>query len=336
MQGHKSAYTVRRMTTLAVRIKQARKHAGLTQKALAEAIGVSQPVISQLENGENLQSVHLLSIAKTCGVRPEWLTANEGDMTMELTFSIDRDRLSGKLAPNEKKEPTKLGPRLLRELTRLGWSEGELSKRSGVPEDIIHRMVKGDFRAPRNETVQSLAAALGVGPLHFWSSEDIIPEVKVLKGPQSKFPLPVLQDERFIVIPRLDIAASMGPGIVVPEHLEVIQQLVVDREWIREQRLIHTGVPNLAIITGFGDSMLGTFSDGDPLMVDRGVNSMDKDGIYVFSVDGAAHIKRLQRIGGSRVKVISDNPTYDRWEADLADIMIHARVLIGLNVRKME
>lgn len=145
-----------------------------------------------------------------------------------------------------------------------------------------------------------------------------------------------LDRDRFIVIPRFDMAASMGPGIVVPEHLEVIQQLVVDREWIREQRLLHSGIPNLSIITGFGDSMLGTFSDGDPLMVDRGINAMDKDGIYLFTVDGAAHIKRLQRIGGSRVKVISDNPAYERWEADLAEVIIHARVLIGLNVRKME
>lgn len=142
--------------------------------------------------------------------------------------------------------------------------------------------------------------------------------------------------DQFVVVPRFDMAASMGPGIVVPEHLEIIQQLVIDREWIRDQRLLHTGAPNLAVITGFGDSMQGTFSDGDPLMIDRGVNAMDKDGIYVFSIEGVAHVKRLQRIGGSRVKVISDNPTYDRWEADLSEIVIHARVLIGLNVKKME
>jgi phage repressor protein C with HTH and peptisase S24 domain len=119
--------------------------------------------------------------------------------------------------------------------------------------------------------------------------------------------------------------------------LEIVQQLVIDREWVRQQRLNHTGVPNLAVITGFGDSMEPPFCDGDPLMVDRGVDGMTKDGVYVFSFDNMAHIKRLQHIGPGRVRVISDNRTkYDHWEANLADISIHARVLIGLNVRKME
>lgn len=142
--------------------------------------------------------------------------------------------------------------------------------------------------------------------------------------------------ENLVAIPRFDVRASMGPGIIVPEHIDVIQQLIVDREWIREQRLLYTGIPNLAIITGFGDSMQGTFSDGDPLMIDRGINGMDKDGIYVFSIDDAVHIKRLQRVAGRNVKVISDNPAYERWEVPLDDIQIHGRVLIGLNVRKME
>jgi len=51
--------------------------AGLTQKDLAQRVGVSQPVISQLENGQNLQSVYLPAIAKACGVYFEWLASSE-------------------------------------------------------------------------------------------------------------------------------------------------------------------------------------------------------------------------------------------------------------------
>lgn len=145
-----------------------------------------------------------------------------------------------------------------------------------------------------------------------------------------------LDRDRFIVIPRFDISASMGPGVVVPEHLEVLQQLVVDREWIRDQRLNYSALPNLVVITGFGDSMLGTFSSGDPLLVDRGVNAMDKDGIYVFTRKDHLHIKRLQFIDGDKVLVISDNNAYKPYEVPLAEVSVHARVLIGLNVRKME
>lgn len=78
MQVHKGAYRLLRMSALKDRIKLARKHADLTQRQLAEAVGVSQPVISQLEKGENLQSVHLLKIANVCGVDPEWLAEGTG------------------------------------------------------------------------------------------------------------------------------------------------------------------------------------------------------------------------------------------------------------------
>lgn len=81
LQGHKGAYRFSGMKSLADRIKAARKHADLTQRELAQRVGVSQPVISQLEKGENLQSVHLLKIATVCGVKAEWLDTGKGSMT---------------------------------------------------------------------------------------------------------------------------------------------------------------------------------------------------------------------------------------------------------------
>ncbi|ANF86771.1 Putative phage regulatory protein [Pseudomonas antarctica] len=68
------------MSTLAQRIKTARTHAKLTQKALALKVGVEQPVISQLETGKNLQSAHLPKIAHVCGVNAIWLSENTGPM----------------------------------------------------------------------------------------------------------------------------------------------------------------------------------------------------------------------------------------------------------------
>jgi SOS-response transcriptional repressor LexA len=68
------------MSTLAERIKSARIHAKLTQKALALKAGVEQPVISQLETGKNLQSAHLPKIAHACGVNAIWLSENIGQM----------------------------------------------------------------------------------------------------------------------------------------------------------------------------------------------------------------------------------------------------------------
>ena len=81
MQANKGTYKFQRMSTLAERIKSARNHARLTQKALALKVGVEQPVISQLETGKNLQSAHLPKIAHVCGVNAIWLSENIGPMT---------------------------------------------------------------------------------------------------------------------------------------------------------------------------------------------------------------------------------------------------------------
>lgn len=78
LQAYKVAYRFAPMSTLKDRIKQARAFGGLTQKDLAKLVGVSQPVISQLERGDNLQSVHLLKIAEVCGVDPIWLSSGHG------------------------------------------------------------------------------------------------------------------------------------------------------------------------------------------------------------------------------------------------------------------
>lgn len=85
MQAHKRTYRFMPMTTLAQRIKAARGHAKLTQRALATKVGVEQPVISQLETGKNLQSAHLSKIAHVCGVNSIWLSDEIGPMTGAYT-----------------------------------------------------------------------------------------------------------------------------------------------------------------------------------------------------------------------------------------------------------
>lgn len=98
MQPHKRAYTFALMN-LSQRLKAARKHAGLTQKELADKTGVSQPVVSQLESGTSLKSVHIAKLANACGVDPLWLSEGAGEMLGKRT-----DASSG---PDENGSPSK-------------------------------------------------------------------------------------------------------------------------------------------------------------------------------------------------------------------------------------
>lgn len=64
--------------TLADRLKQARKAAGMTQAALAAASGVKQQMVSKLERGISRATSDIVALAMAMDVSPVWLSTGEG------------------------------------------------------------------------------------------------------------------------------------------------------------------------------------------------------------------------------------------------------------------
>ena len=116
-----------------------------------------------------------------------------------------------------------------------------------------------------------------------------------------------------IVIQQYSTGGAMGGGLVLRDQPGVIKSWSVSSEWAQKNLPYVTSYENLAIVTGFGDSMLGMFNPGDPLLVDKGVRECEFDGVYFFSVEGEGFIKRLQRIPGEGILVISENKKYREW-----------------------
>jgi len=116
-----------------------------------------------------------------------------------------------------------------------------------------------------------------------------------------------------IVIPQFETGGAMGNGVLLRDQPGVIQRWIVNAEWIHKNIKSHTGAANLCIVTGFGDSMKGMFNSGDPLVVDKGVKTVEFDAIYFFRVADEGFIKRLQRIPGEGLRVLSENKKYDSW-----------------------
>lgn len=141
-----------------------------------------------------------------------------------------------------------------------------------------------------------------------------------------------------ILIPQYDVRASMGPGQALPSsYVDTIRHIAVSPDYLREAGVAYTAARNLAVVTGFGESMNKTFSSGDPLIIDRGVNELVTDGVYLFTLAGMLYIKRLQLLPG-KVRMISDNdafPPYDIEGAEADQLIIHARVLLAWNARKL-
>lgn len=125
-----------------------------------------------------------------------------------------------------------------------------------------------------------------------------------------------------------DVRGAMGNGLVLRGESGQITGWKVTTEWISKNVPSNTGSKNLAIVTGFGDSMRGMFNSGDPLLVDTGIKSLDYDGVYFFRVGDEGFIKTLQRIPGDGIRVISENKKYETWtiNADM-DFEVFGRVL---------
>lgn len=73
------------------RLRTARKFAGLSQESLAEKAGCTQPNVTGLENSETATgSEYTVQFAKACGVRPEWLAMEKGDMVDGIVIEGER------------------------------------------------------------------------------------------------------------------------------------------------------------------------------------------------------------------------------------------------------
>jgi phage repressor protein C with HTH and peptisase S24 domain len=185
-----------------------------------------------------------------------------------------------------------------------------VAKRFKKPASQINDMVAG-----RKSFGDKVARAMEIsGGLHKYAFEGIA-EV----SHQTEFTIEAIdstnnKDDKYVTINEYgDVAGSMGNGILLPDQPGQITQWTVTPEWINKNVPSNTGKENLCIVTGFGDSMLGMFNPGDPLLVDRGVKECKHDGVYFFRVGDEGFIKTLQRIPGQGILVISENPKYQSW-----------------------
>lgn len=143
-----------------------------------------------------------------------------------------------------------------------------------------------------------------------------------------------------INIPQMSVRASAGNGVMQMEPEYQVGSIQIPEYWLRKN-IVCTSHKNLRTITVFGDSMYDTLDDGDVAFVDVGVNEIDRDGVYVASLDNELYIKTFERRPAEGVIFMrSDNRkkypdphiiTKDRQRS----LVIHARAVFAWNGRKL-
>lgn len=190
----------------------------------------------------------------------------------------------------------------------MNWSVKRLAEEVGTSRQNIESMESKGGRTPRY--LPQLARVMGVSVDDLMAGRYAPPGKNVVNigtvGNQKTKPVE-------LVIPQFNTGGSMGRGLLLRDQPGVIQGWTVSQEWVTKNIRSHSGAANLCIVTGFGDSMKGMFNSGDPIVVDTGIRVVDYDAVYFFRVGEEGFIKRLQRIPGEGIRVLSENKQYDAW-----------------------
>lgn len=132
--------------------------------------------------------------------------------------------------------------------------------------------------------------------------------------------------EGFILVPRYDVQAAAGSGMVIHSE-QIVDSLAFRTSWIHELGLKPDA---LALITTRGDSMEPTLHPGDLLLIDLANSAVCEDAIYAIQNDGSLIVKRVQKMFDGSIIIKSDNPAYREQVIDkglLETVRIVGRVV---------
>ena len=139
----------------------------------------------------------------------------------------------------------------------------------------------------------------------------------------------IVGDEVWIA--HYDVRAAMGGGQIPHDYPEMLQDVRVSPQHLREMGVEFKEHFHLKMVTGWGQSMAPTIKHRDPLLVDISIREFVGDGIYMFSWEGHLYIKRLQWVGDDQIKMISDNERHPPQIIRADETFIQARVLLVWN-----
>lgn len=144
---------------------------------------------------------------------------------------------------------------------------------------------------------------------------------------------PIRGDE--IRIAHYDVRGAMGSGKLVREYPEMLRDVTVSQEHLRELGVKYKDPAHLKMITGDGESMAPTIRHLDPLIVDASIREFTGDGIYAFTWQGLFYIKRLQMRGPDHFRMLSDNTLHPPEDIRVDETYIQARVLLVWNAKRV-
>ncbi len=215
----------------------------------------------------------------------------------------------------------------------FGWTQTDLSEKSGVSISTIKKYEAGSVDNFTYGNLKKIASAFNLSPASFISenmsdnsptiSNKICP-TKVKNCPTSNVILEnftqTLNDD-MINIPFFEnVRASAGSGAYNDE--ESTQALGLSKSFLRECFGLYSFI-NLSVILGQGDSMTPTLPENCYLLIQQG--EVAEGEICVTRIEDELYVKRLQK--RPKLKLLSDNKAYEPINLEGENFEILGRVV---------
>ncbi|WP_374979034.1 S24 family peptidase [Pseudomonas solani] len=205
-------------------------------------------------------------------------------------------------------------PDRIRELMAArGLTEAELSRRSGVPQPTVHRILKGESRSPRRDSINALSKALGTTAEVLWGE---IPMSMATTIPRHREGLdqvgqvlewddqtPMEDDE--VAIPfRQEIELAAGPGAAQALESPTPPTLRFGK---RSLRRYGVSAEQACCVRVRGNSMEPVLPDGSTVAVNQADHVVVDGKMYALMHDGMLRVKTLYRMPGGGLRLRSFN-----------------------------
>ena len=216
-----------------------------------------------------------------------------------------------------------VGERIKRAMGARKVSVVELARRTGYAKSTIYDILRGDHEP---KSLHKFADALEAN-LRWLETE----RGQMLTGGDEG------ASEAGAMVPHFAVSASMGLGIDVTQHLELVRNISIDINELRKVASF-SAPENLSFITGYGNSMEPTFHDGDVLLIDQGVTDIKFDAVYALERGTELFIKRIQRRPDGSFVMLSDNKLYEAQpirKQDMHEFRVRGRVVLAWNAKKV-
>lgn len=198
----------------------------------------------------------------------------------------------------------------------------ELSELSGVSYEMARRYTLGTAK-PRDEKMLRIAEKLSVSPAY------------LDYGVMEALDIP---DKGTVRIKQFDLHASAGNGYINHPFPTVISSIEIPEDRVYEL-FGRKSLDGIELINVDGDSMMPTLSPRDLLFVDRGIDHFNGDGVYVFNFEDSTFVKRLQKVKGRKLAVLSDNEKYPPFyieEHEMTELFIFGKLIRCLPLKMLD